>query len=158
MVRIDWAGLVLALAIGSGSFAAAAEANRKAPVLAHWPQWRGPTRDGQIQAAAWPERISGVYVTPVITYPNQDRAQYVITAFVCRPIDATEPRVNDDESLEVGYFPVDAMPEISPHHRLRIEHAFFGCEEFVAGGDRLGAEPRIRQVQAAAREIGSVGV
>ncbi len=69
-----------------------------------------------------PVRISEVYTTPIITYPNGDKAQFVITAFVCKPLEG-EPRVNDDESLEVGYFPLTALPELSPLHRLRIEHA-----------------------------------
>jgi 8-oxo-dGTP diphosphatase len=69
-----------------------------------------------------PVRISGVYSTPIVTYPNGDRAQYIITTFVCKPVSG-EPRVNDDESLEVRYFPLDSLPELKPNHRLRIEHA-----------------------------------
>ena len=69
-----------------------------------------------------PERVTGVYTTPVITYDNGDRAQYVITAFRCRPIAGT-PRVNDDESLEVRYFPLDALPDLRADHALRIRHA-----------------------------------
>lgn len=69
-----------------------------------------------------PQRISGVYSTPVITYSNGDRAQFIITAFVCKALDG-EPRVNDDESLEVRYFPLTDLPELGSQHRLRIEHA-----------------------------------
>ncbi len=69
-----------------------------------------------------PLRISGIYATPVLTYANADRAQYIVTTFACRAIEGT-PRVCDDESLEVAYFPLDRLPELSPHHRLRIEHA-----------------------------------
>ncbi len=69
------------------------------------------------------ERVSGVYTSPVITYPNGDVAQYVITAFRCRPIDG-EPRVNDDESLEIRYFPLTELPEdLREDHLLRILHA-----------------------------------
>ncbi len=35
-----------------------------------------------------PERITDVYLTRVITYADGNRAQYVITAFRCRPIAA----------------------------------------------------------------------
>jgi 8-oxo-dGTP pyrophosphatase MutT (NUDIX family) len=69
-----------------------------------------------------PERITGVYLTRVITYPDGNRAQYVITAFRCRPLSGT-PHVHDDESLEVCYFPLAALPEISDDHRRRIDHA-----------------------------------
>jgi 8-oxo-dGTP pyrophosphatase MutT (NUDIX family) len=68
-----------------------------------------------------PLRITGVYASPIIAYPNQDRAQYLIVTFYCRAISG-EPRVNDDESLEVKYFPLDELPELSAQHRLRIEH------------------------------------
>jgi 8-oxo-dGTP pyrophosphatase MutT (NUDIX family) len=69
-----------------------------------------------------PQRITGVYTTPVITYANGDRAQFIITAFLCKAGDA-EPRVNDDESLDVCYFPLGDLPELGPQHRLRIQHA-----------------------------------
>ncbi|CAN5390605.1 NUDIX domain-containing protein [soil metagenome] len=69
------------------------------------------------------ERVSGVYTSPVITYPNGDVAQYVITGFRCRPISA-EPRVNDEESLAIRYFPLTDLPEdLKEDHLLRILHA-----------------------------------
>ena len=69
-----------------------------------------------------PQRITGVYITPIVTYADGDRAQYVITAFRCRPVSGT-PHVHDDESLEVRYFTLDALPSLRPDHRLRIQHA-----------------------------------
>jgi 8-oxo-dGTP diphosphatase len=77
-----------------------------------------------------PVRISGVYTTPPITYPNGDRAVYVITTFLCRATGGAGPRVNDDESLEVRYFRPSELPlpELRPDHRLRIEHALSGSE------------------------------
>ncbi len=79
-----------------------------------------------------PQRITGVYITPVVTYANGDRAQYVITAFRCRPVSGT-PHVHDDESLEVRYFGLDELPELRPDHRLRIRHALTdGPAFFVA--------------------------
>jgi 8-oxo-dGTP pyrophosphatase MutT (NUDIX family) len=71
---------------------------------------------------AQPLRITEVGTSPIVNYPNGDRAQYLVVTFYCRAIGG-EPRVNDDESLEVKYFPLDRLPEISPQHRLRIEHA-----------------------------------
>jgi 8-oxo-dGTP pyrophosphatase MutT (NUDIX family) len=77
-----------------------------------------------------PIRISGVYTTPTITYPNGDQARYVITTFLCRPTGGPGPRVNDDESLDVRYFHPSKLPlpDLRPDHRLRIEHALSGSE------------------------------
>jgi 8-oxo-dGTP pyrophosphatase MutT (NUDIX family) len=55
------------------------------------------------------ERVSGVYASPVVKYPNGDVAQYVTIAFRCRHASG-EPRVADDESLDVGFFPLDGLP------------------------------------------------
>jgi len=62
------------------------------------------------------ERVSGVYTAPVVTYPNGDIAQYVITAFRCRA-EGGSPHAADEESSEVRYFPLDALPpDLSPAH------------------------------------------
>jgi 8-oxo-dGTP pyrophosphatase MutT (NUDIX family) len=69
------------------------------------------------------DRISGVYLSPVVTYPNGDVAQYVITAFRCRTV-AGEPRAADDESLEVRFFALNQLPDdLREDHELRILHA-----------------------------------
>ena len=78
-----------------------------------------------------PERIIGVYTTPLLTYPNGDRAQYVIVGFACRAVDGVA-RVNDDESLEVAYLPLDALPELHPAHRARIKDACAGGAPWFA--------------------------
>lgn len=72
---------------------------------------------------AVPDRLVGVYLTPDIRYPNGDLAQYVSTAFECIPQSDDVPRVNDDESLDVDYFPLGALPDLPPSHLERIEHA-----------------------------------
>jgi 8-oxo-dGTP pyrophosphatase MutT (NUDIX family) len=69
-----------------------------------------------------PLHITGVYTTPKITYSNGDQTQFVITTFRCRPVRG-EPCVNDDESLDVRYFPLNALPELNPRHLERIDHA-----------------------------------
>ena len=69
-----------------------------------------------------PERITGVYSTPRVRLPNGDEVQSIVTTFRCRPVGGT-PHVHDDESLEVRYFPPDALPPLRPDHVLRIEHA-----------------------------------
>lgn len=81
-----------------------------------------------------PERLTGVYLTRIVSYPNGDRAQYIITAFRCRPVEG-EPRVADDESLEVRYFPLDALPPLSADHTARIAHAVTAGPAFFAPPD-----------------------
>jgi 8-oxo-dGTP pyrophosphatase MutT (NUDIX family) len=71
-----------------------------------------------------PERIVGVYggADHLVTYPNGDKIAYTITAFKCRIVTG-EPHVADDESLDVRFFPTDALPEsLIQRHRIRIEH------------------------------------
>jgi 8-oxo-dGTP pyrophosphatase MutT (NUDIX family) len=83
-----------------------------------------------------PSRLVGVYLTPQVRYPNGDLAQYVVTAFECVPQDGDVPRVNDDESLDVDYFPLGALPDLSRGHLERIEHAMEqqGSAYFRASG------------------------
>lgn len=76
--------------------------------------------------ACVPERVSGVYTTPVLAYPNGDRAQYVVISFVCRAVDGREPRVNDDESLDVRYFALAEVPELRDDHRRKLDDALSG--------------------------------
>ena len=64
-----------------------------------------------------PDRVTGVYLSPEVRYANGDRAQYVVTAFACTPRPGDVPRVADDESLEVGYHPLDALPDLPRGHR-----------------------------------------
>jgi ADP-ribose pyrophosphatase YjhB (NUDIX family) len=70
---------------------------------------------------AVPERLAGVFDGPHVTYINGDRAHFVSIVFHCRPV-AGEPRVNDDETTDVRYFPVDALPEMRADHRRNIEY------------------------------------
>ncbi|MFJ5927155.1 NUDIX hydrolase [Kitasatospora sp. NPDC092948] len=72
-----------------------------------------------------PELLVSVSVSPEIDYPNGDRAQYLELTFRCRPV-AGEARVNDDESLEVGWFHPDALPELDASTRERIKLALAG--------------------------------
>lgn len=69
------------------------------------------------------ERVVLVQALPEpVTYPNGDRCQYMDIAMRCRAIGG-EARVNDDESLEVGWFPVDALPDLREFARFRIKQA-----------------------------------
>jgi 8-oxo-dGTP diphosphatase len=71
-----------------------------------------------------PERIVGVYSGPDfrVRYDNGDEAMIVSITFACRP-GRGEPRVNDDESLEIRYFARDALPVMERRHLVRIADA-----------------------------------
>ncbi|WP_371262049.1 GNAT family N-acetyltransferase [Phycicoccus sp. Soil802] len=82
------------------------------------------------------EALAGVWTQPEVTYPNGDRAQYLDLCFLARHVSG-EARVNDDESTEVGWFPVDALPEgLAPNsrHKLATALAFDGRTRFEGDG------------------------
>ncbi|MFE3827001.1 NUDIX domain-containing protein [Streptomyces sp. NPDC059092] len=68
------------------------------------------------------ERVVLVQVLKPVVYPNGDRCQYMDIAFRCRAVGG-EARVNDDESLDVGWFPVDGLPELAEFALFRIKQA-----------------------------------
>ncbi len=69
------------------------------------------------------ERVVLVQALPrPVTYPNGDRCQYMDIAFRCRAVGG-EARVNDDESLEVGWFGTDALPPLKEFAHFRIKQA-----------------------------------
>ena len=74
-----------------------------------------------------PQRVVAVLSgsgLPRVTYPNGDRMATVTTVFRCRPKQTTEPRVNDDESLDIRYFPSDALPDnMLPRHKRIVRMA-----------------------------------
>ncbi|MFD0276107.1 NUDIX domain-containing protein [Kitasatospora sp. NPDC127111] len=67
-----------------------------------------------------PEVLASVSVTPDVTYPNGDVTQYLVLVFRCRAVGG-EARINDDESLAVGWFGMDELPPMieQEHQRLR---------------------------------------
>lgn len=74
-------------------------------------------------------RLTSVDVTPMITYPNQDRTQYLDVCFLVRHLDG-EPRVADDENTAVQWFAPDALPEpLAETTRLRLDKALAGSEQ-----------------------------
>jgi len=84
------------------------------------------------------ERLAGAAMHPVV-YPNGDRCEYLNLWFRCRAVGG-EARVNDDESLAVGWFPLDALPEIEPWVRLRIDVALKDEEAWFAQPTAYHAE------------------
>ncbi|ASW56128.1 NUDIX domain-containing protein [Plantactinospora sp. KBS50] len=68
-----------------------------------------------------PERVSSVWAHPH-RYPNGDHCQYLNIGYRCRKLGG-EARVNDDESTDVRWVPLDRLPDLDEHARLTIEHA-----------------------------------
>jgi 8-oxo-dGTP pyrophosphatase MutT (NUDIX family) len=68
------------------------------------------------------ERVVLVQALAPVTYENGDNCQYMDITFRCRAVGGVA-RVNDDESLEVGWFTVDALPELNEFGLLRIKQA-----------------------------------
>ncbi|MGW8064295.1 NUDIX hydrolase [Streptomyces ziwulingensis] len=68
------------------------------------------------------ERLVLVQALDPVTYDNGDVCQFMDITFRCRAVGG-EARVNDDESLEVGWFAVDAMPDLGTFGQTRIKQA-----------------------------------
>jgi 8-oxo-dGTP pyrophosphatase MutT (NUDIX family) len=62
---------------------------------------------------AIPDCLTSVTVSRQHTYPNGDRVQYLEFCFRCRAV-AGQARVNDEESVEVAWHALDALPELPP--------------------------------------------
>lgn len=71
---------------------------------------------------AVPELLAAVAVMPPMTYPNGDQVQYLDLVFRCRHTSG-EARVNDSESVEVGWFPLAALPAMSERTLGLVEQA-----------------------------------
>lgn len=64
--------------------------------------------------------LTSVRAGQPISYPNGDVAQYLDLTFWCRYVDG-EARVADDESIDVGWFAPDALPDdVTPSTRQRL--------------------------------------
>ncbi|MYR44709.1 NUDIX domain-containing protein [Streptomyces sp. SID5910] len=68
------------------------------------------------------ERLVLVQALDPVTYENGDVCQFMDITFRCRAVGG-EARVNDDESLDVGWFAVDALPDLGEFGRSRIKQA-----------------------------------
>ena len=68
------------------------------------------------------DRLASVSVSPQITHGNGDLAVYLDLTFVCTWV-AGEARVNDDENVEVRWWPVSALPPMADWLLERIDAA-----------------------------------
>jgi len=68
-------------------------------------------------------RVAGVFATHLVRYPNGDACRYLDTVLEMEPVSGVA-RVNDEESVEVGWFRVSELPEpISADQRMVIDWA-----------------------------------
>jgi len=70
------------------------------------------------------ERVVMVRAGEQVTFDNGDICQFMDTTLRCRAVGG-EARVNDDESLAVGWFDVDALPTLNEQALFRIKQALF---------------------------------
>ena len=81
-----------------------------------------------------PERIAGVFGGPMNMgeFPNGDRFAVISITFCCRLVDG-ELRVDHDETLELSYFPTNALPsDMMERHRQRVLYAVTQSEPYFA--------------------------
>lgn len=71
------------------------------------------------------ERLALVRTTAPVVYPNGDRSQYLDITFACSWV-AGVAHVADDESRDVRWYPLDAMPEMTEEMRERVAAAVSG--------------------------------
>lgn len=79
-----------------------------------------------------PLRLTGVYggKERVVSYPNGDRVALIAMIFECRVVGG-RLQTDDDETLDLRYFALDALPETMPqrYHRM-IAHAQNGTAPY----------------------------
>ncbi|MFC5268556.1 NUDIX domain-containing protein [Kribbella qitaiheensis] len=68
------------------------------------------------------DRLVSIESLPPASYPNGDQVQFLDLCFRCRPLRG-EPRVNDDESLDVRWWPLSDMPDLTDRERESIANA-----------------------------------
>jgi 8-oxo-dGTP pyrophosphatase MutT (NUDIX family) len=73
------------------------------------------------------ERVLAVDATGPITHANGDETMFLDVVLVCTPTGGTA-RVNDDESVDVRWFPIGEMPELSPRHQRYVKQYLDGEE------------------------------
>ena len=88
------------------------------------------------------DRLAATGVHGEIVHANGDRATYLDLTFACTWIDG-DAHVADDESRDVRWWPLSALPPMSDIMTARIDAATSGEEgaRFVAPADGPAAEP-----------------
>ena len=79
------------------------------------------------------DRLASTSAHPGVVHANGDRASYLDLTFACTYVSG-EAHVADDESVDVRWFPRDALPGCAESMRRRIADALSGeqAARFVA--------------------------
>lgn len=90
-----------------------------------------------------PAAILGVGAVGPITHGNGDQASYMSIQLRMEPVDpAAAPVVGDDESTDVGWFPISNMPVTDPKWRLVIGDAAAQRKHPAGFAPRMGFSKR----------------
>jgi 8-oxo-dGTP pyrophosphatase MutT (NUDIX family) len=73
------------------------------------------------------ERVLAVDVTGHHTHPNGDQTVFMDSAFLCRATGGSA-RVNDDESVDVRWFPIGELPDLPERHGKYVKWYLGGSE------------------------------
>ncbi|WP_371401686.1 NUDIX domain-containing protein [Kribbella sp. NBC_00662] len=68
------------------------------------------------------DRLVSIESLPPASYPNGDQVQFLDLCFRCHALRG-EPRVNDDESLDVRWWPLTDLPDLTDRERASIKNA-----------------------------------
>jgi 8-oxo-dGTP pyrophosphatase MutT (NUDIX family) len=71
------------------------------------------------------DRLASTSVYPGVVHANGDRASYLDLTFACTYVSG-EAHVGDDESVDVRWFPVEALPEMAAPMLQRIADVLSG--------------------------------
>lgn len=79
------------------------------------------------------EQLVSVEALPLMACPNGDQVHWLDVTFRCRAVGG-QARVNDDESLEVGWFALDELPELPARQVKCIRDALSASTEAIFDG------------------------
>jgi len=68
------------------------------------------------------ERLLSVTALPMTEYDNGDKVHWLDVSFRCHALGG-EAHVNDDESIDVGWYRLDELPDLPARHIACIEDA-----------------------------------
>ena len=71
------------------------------------------------------DRLASVSASPQVVHGNGDLGVYLDLTFACTWVSG-EARVNDDENVEVRWWPVDALPPMTDWLQQRIDDVLAG--------------------------------
>jgi 8-oxo-dGTP pyrophosphatase MutT (NUDIX family) len=82
------------------------------------------------------DRLLSIEAIPPAAYPNGDQVQFLDICFRCHPLGG-EARVNDDESTDVRWWPLDALPDLTAREHLSIQRALSPADQpaYVTAAD-----------------------